>query len=91
MRHLPTVLAVLSLPAGVVGYSLGVQLMASLELPEPAGSLLGLFVPLLVGAILMVPFLAPFFDRMAKRDLAARPGGRAEPRPQSKAKRRRRR
>ena len=91
MRHLPTVLALLSLPAGIVGYGLGVQLITLLDIPEPAGGLLRLFVPLLVGGLLMVPFLAPFFDRMAKRDLAARRDARSEPRPRSKAKRRRRR
>jgi hypothetical protein len=90
MRHLPTILALLSLPAGILGYSLGVQLMVFLDLPDPLGGPLGLFVPLLVGGLFMVPPLIPFFDRMAKRDLAARPEARTEGRSKSKAKRRRR-
>jgi len=81
MRHLPTVLAILSLPAGVLGYALGAQLMAVLDPPEPIGGILGLFVPLLIAGLVMLPLLAPAFDRMAKRDLARRPNAPRDDRP----------
>jgi hypothetical protein len=71
MRFMPTILLVLSLPAGALGYALGARLMSALSLPEPAQGLLALFVPLFVGGLFMLPLIVPFFDRMAKRDLAA--------------------
>ncbi len=71
MRHLPTVLAVLSLPAGLVGYTIGVAVMSALPLPEDARGILTLFVPLLLAGLCMMPFLIPFLDRKAKQDLAA--------------------
>ena len=73
MRFVRPVLLVLSLPAGVVGYSIGVALMAAVSIPEPAQGILALFVPLFIGGLCMVPFLVPIFDAMAKRDLANRP------------------
>jgi len=71
MRHLPTVLVVLALPAGIVGYAIGATLMSAISLPAGLGGILTLFVPLFIGGLFMVPFVIPFFDRMAKRDLAA--------------------
>ena len=38
---------------------------------EGLADLLFIFVPLLVAGLCMVPFLIPFVDRMAKRDLEA--------------------
>jgi len=70
MRHLPTVLLVLSLPAGFVGWAVGTAIMTAL-LPGQGGNVLMLFVPLLVAGLFMMPFLIPFFDRKAKQDLAA--------------------
>ena len=71
MRHLPTILAVLSLPAGLVGYTIGVAVMSALPLPGDAKGILTLFVPLFLAGLCMMPFLIPFFDRKAKQDLAA--------------------
>ena len=73
MRFVRPVLLVLSLPAGVLGYSIGAALMAAVSIGQPIQGVLDLFVPLFVGGLFMVPFLAPFFDAMAKRDLANRP------------------
>jgi hypothetical protein len=70
MRYLPTALLILSLPAGLVGYTVGTAVMTAL-LPGLSKSALMLFVPLLVAGLFMLPFLVPFFDRKAKQDLAA--------------------
>jgi hypothetical protein len=69
VRHLPSVLLVLSLPAGFVGYAIGNAIVAAVS-PGNTG-LLALFVPLLVAGLCMIPFLVPFLDRKAKQDLAA--------------------
>jgi len=71
MHRLPEVLLVLAMPAGAVGYLVSGGILAGLGLQQVAGGLLVMFLPLLVGGLCMVPFLIPFFDRMAKRDLAA--------------------
>ena len=71
MRSLPTVLLVLSLPAGAVGYALAVQVLEAMGLADAAQGLVALFVPLFVAGLVMLPFLIPFFDRKAKADLAA--------------------
>jgi hypothetical protein len=70
MRYLPTILLVLSLPAGMLGWAVGTAIMTAV-LPGMAQSILMLFVPLLVAGLFMMPFLVPFFDRKAKADLAA--------------------
>ena len=69
MRHLPTILVALSLPAGAVGYFLGARLVEAVVPGNPA--FLQLFVPLLIAGLCMLPFLIPFVDRKAKVDLAA--------------------
>lgn len=69
-RHLPVVLAVASLPAGLAGYFAGAWLLRALA-PGLADGILMLFVPLLVAGLCMVPFLVPFIDRRAKADLEA--------------------
>jgi len=69
MRNLPTILLVLALPAGLVGYFAGAALLGAL-VPGAAG-ILQIFVPLLVAGLFMVPFIAPWLDRRAKADLAA--------------------
>jgi hypothetical protein len=70
MRYLPNILLVLSLPAGLFGYALGVFLVRTLA-PGLANSIVVLFVALLVAGLCMVPFVIPFIDRKAKQDLAA--------------------
>ena len=69
MRHLPTILLVLALPVGLVGYFAGAALVSAV-VPGGAG-ILQIFVPLLVAGLFMVPFIAPWLDRRAKADLAA--------------------
>jgi len=71
MRYLVPALLVLSLPAGVVGYLIGGWLVTALPLPAGILGIAQLFIPLFIGGLCMVPFVAPAFDRMAKRDLAA--------------------
>jgi hypothetical protein len=70
MRLLPKILLLLSAPAGLIGYSIGAQLVTML-MPGLADSIVMLFIPLLVAGLCMVPFLIPFFDQKAKADLAA--------------------
>jgi hypothetical protein len=71
MRLAPNVMLILAVPAGLIGYAVGVGIISALPLPEAAQGPLLLFAPLLVAGLFMLPFLIPFFDRMAKRDLAA--------------------
>jgi len=71
MRYLVPALLVLSLPAGVVGYLIGGWLVSALPLPSGIVGIAQLFIPLFIGGLCMAPFVAPAFDRMAKRDLAA--------------------
>ena len=71
MRSLPTVLLVLSFPAGALAYALAARVLEALPLPEGAQGFLVLFAPLFVAGLVMLPFLVPFFDRKAKADLAA--------------------
>ncbi len=70
MRYLPETLLVLSLPAGALGIAATLYVLSSVA-PDLAHGIVGLFLPLLVGGLFMLPFLVPFFDRKAKRDLAA--------------------
>ncbi len=67
-RHLPTILLALSLPAGLLGYLVGVRVVTAVA---PGNSLLELFVPLFIAGVCMMPFLVPWLDRRAKADLAA--------------------
>jgi hypothetical protein len=64
-------LAILSLPAAAIGYAVTAAILTSALPREGLASLLLIFVPLLVAGLCMVPFLIPFVDRMAKRDLEA--------------------
>ena len=70
MRSLPTILLVLSFPAGAVAYLVSARVLESLSLPSGAEGFLVLIVPLFVAGLVMMPFLIPFFDRKAKADLA---------------------
>ena len=70
MRSLPTVLLILSLPAGAVAYVVATRILSSLDLPNGLQDFLILIAPLFVAGLVMVPFLIPFFDRKAKADLA---------------------
>ena len=65
------ILAVLSLPAAVIGYTVTAAILSALKLPAGIAELALIFVPLFVAGLCMVPFIAPLVDRMAKRDLAA--------------------
>jgi hypothetical protein len=68
----PTLLAILSFPAAVIGYAVTAAILTSaLSSMEGLGGVLLIFLPLFVAALCMVPFLIPFIDRMAKRDLEA--------------------
>jgi hypothetical protein len=72
MSRVPSsVLVVLALIASVIGYLVTSSVMAGLDLPDGARTILLLVVPLAVAGLCMVPFVIPVFDRMAKRDLAA--------------------
>ena len=71
MRSLPTVLLILSLPAGAIAYVVATRILSSLDLPNGLQEFLILIAPLFVAGLVMVPFLIPFFDSKAKADLAA--------------------
>ena len=85
----PTLLAILSLPAAVIGYAVTAAVLTSaLPSNEGLGGLLLIFLPLFVAGVCMVPFLIPLLDRMAKRDLEAHRAAiaaadRADPQPGS--------
>lgn len=70
MRSLPTVLLILSLPAGAIAYVVATRILSSLDLPRGIQEFLILIAPLFFAGLVMVPFLIPFFDRKAKADLA---------------------
>ena len=65
------ILAVLSLPAAVIGYTVTAAILSAMHLPAGIAELALIFVPLFVAGLCMVPFIAPLVDQMAKRDLAA--------------------
>ena len=67
-QQLPTILVVLALPVGLVGYFAGAALVTALV--PSGGGILTIFVPLLVAGLFMIPFIAPWLDRRAKADLA---------------------
>ena len=71
MRHLPTILLVLSFPVGIVAYTVATDVLEGMTLPPDARSFVILFVPLFAAGLVMMPFLIPFIDRKAKADLAA--------------------
>jgi hypothetical protein len=70
-RYLPTILLIVSLPVGLVAYNVAVAVLEAAPLADEARALLLVIAPLFLAALVMVPFIAPFFDRLAKRDLAA--------------------
>ena len=55
------------MPAAAIGYAVTAAVLSELAAPDA----LLLIVPLFVAALCMVPFVLPYFDRMAKRDLEA--------------------
>ena len=71
VRFLPNILLLLALPAGLLGHALGSQVIAALPLSGPVQGILALFVPLFIAGLFMLPFVAPYFDRKARQDLAA--------------------
>jgi len=66
-----TILLILAMPAGILGYLLGVRVIEALPLPDGLQEFLVLFGPLFIAGLCMLPFLVPFFDRKATEDLAA--------------------
>lgn len=70
MRSLPTVLLILSFPAGAIAYVVAARVLAAVPLPDGLQDFLILLAPLFVAGLVMLPFLVPFFDRKAKADLA---------------------
>ena len=70
MRSMPTILMILSFPAGAIAYVVATRVLSSLALPNGLGDFLVLIAPLFVAGLVMVPFLIPYFDRKAKADLA---------------------
>jgi hypothetical protein len=67
---LPTVLLILSFPAGALAYIGATQVLSALPLDRGISAFLVLVAPLFVAGLVMVPFLIPFFDRKAREDLA---------------------
>jgi hypothetical protein len=67
------VLLVIAVPAAVLGYNLAVAVLTGLQLPAGIRDLALLFLPLFVGGLFALPFIAPFFDYKAKEALANRP------------------
>jgi hypothetical protein len=67
------ILAIVSLPAGLVGYLVAGTVITNAGLQGAVGGLLFVFVPLFIAGLCMIPFIAPLLDEMAKRDLAAAP------------------
>lgn len=78
MKHLRTILLLLAVPAGILGYIVAVRVIAALSLPSGLEEPLSLTVPLFVAGLCMLPFIAPTFDRMARRDLEAHREGERE-------------
>ena len=66
-----TILLILAMPAGVLGYLVGVRITEALPLPAGVKEVVVLFGPLFIAGLCMLPFLVPFFDRKATEDLAA--------------------
>jgi uncharacterized protein YqgC (DUF456 family) len=67
-RYLPTVLAILSFPVALAAYLLTGAVIAAVA-PSLVTSIVGIFVPLFVAGLCMIPFVAPWFDAKAKADL----------------------
>jgi hypothetical protein len=82
----PTVLAILALPAGAIGYALTTLILSGLALPDGARAVVLMIVPLFVAGLCMVPFLLPVLDRTAKRDLAAHRAQQASEDPDGKGR-----
>jgi hypothetical protein len=71
MPSMPTLLLMLSFPAGALAYALTVQGLEALQLSGDGRQILMLFIPLFVAGLVMMPFLIPYIDRKAKADLAS--------------------
>ena len=72
-------LAILALPAGLVGYLVSAAIITNLDLPDAIAGVLAFVGPVFVAGLCMAPFVIPLFDTMAKRDLAAHHAERARP------------
>jgi hypothetical protein len=73
------VLLVLAVPAALLGYNVAVMILSGLPLPAGIRNLAILFLPLFVGGLCALPFIAPFFDYKAKEALANRPPADGDP------------
>lgn len=71
MRDRPTLFLLLAIPAAILGYAAGLWIISILPVAADLQQTLAIFLPLFVAGLFMLPFVIPFFDRMAKRDLAA--------------------
>ncbi len=71
MRDRPTLFLLLAIPAAILGYAAGLWLISILPISADLQETLAIVAPLFVAGLFMLPFVIPFFDRMAKRDLAA--------------------
>jgi hypothetical protein len=67
---MPTILLILSFPAGAIAYVVAARILAALPVDQGIRDFLVLLAPLFVAGLVMLPFLIPFFDRKAKADLA---------------------
>jgi sorbitol-specific phosphotransferase system component IIBC len=76
-KHLPDILALLSVPVGIAAYIVTGTILQAIA-PGLAPTFVGLFVPLFAAGICIIPFVAPWFDRRAKADLAAIQARRAD-------------
>ena len=63
--------AILGLPAAAIGYAVTAAILSGLPIPSGLQAVILTLVPLFVAGLCMVPFVLPWFDQMAKRDLAA--------------------
>jgi hypothetical protein len=70
MPSLPTILLIMSFPAGAIAYVVAARVIGDLPLDEGLRSFLVLLAPLFFAGLVMLPFLIPFFDRKARADLA---------------------
>jgi hypothetical protein len=70
VRSLPTILLILSFPAGAIAYVVAARILGALPLDPGLRDFLVLLAPLFFAGLVMLPFLIPFFDRKAKADLA---------------------
>ena len=72
------VMLVLAAPAALIGYTVTAQVLSGMDLPGGVGGILIIFLPLFVGGVCAIPFLAPFVDFKAKQALANAPSRKSD-------------